>query len=147
MPLDVTARKFAAEQALEEGCTGLVLAVSGGADSMAMLHWYTERPLPFPITVAHVHHGLRRASDGEEAMVLAFCQSRKIPCHVLHTDVKKELQKGETVESAARRLRYRFFDEVAAICACTALGVGIQTASLAGLAQQALQISLLQTDG
>ena len=114
MPLDVTARKTVAEEELEACCTGLVLAVSGGADSMAMLQWYASRTLPFPITVAHVHHGLRKESDGEEVMVQTYCEARSIPCRILHTDVQRERRQGETVESAARRLRYEFFHKVAA---------------------------------
>ena len=113
MPLDRIARDTVAEEELEACCTGLILAVSGGADSMAMLRWYASRTLPFPLTVAHVHHGLRAASDEEEALVRQICEAYRIPCHVFHTRVRKEKRKDETEESAARRLRYEFFRELA----------------------------------
>ena len=113
MPLDRIARSTVTEEALEQNCTGLILAVSGGADSMAMLRWYASRALPFPLIVAHVHHGLRAASDEEEALVRKICAEYNLPCHVFHTNVRKEKQKNETEESAARRLRYGFFRELA----------------------------------
>ena len=106
---------------LHEGCTGLILAVSGGPDSMAMLHWYSTQPWNFPLFVAHVHHGLRAESDGEEQVVSEYCRALSLPCRVFHTKVKDEMQKGETVESAARRLRYEFFQELAASVGATHL--------------------------
>ena len=112
MPLDGVKQTVKAH-GLHENCTGLILAVSGGPDSMAMLHWYSHENLGFPLYVAHVHHGLRPESDGEENTVTAYCNTLSLPCTVFHTDVKAEMQKGETVESAARRLRYGFFRTLA----------------------------------
>lgn len=80
---------------------------------MAMLSFFAEHLRDFPITVAHVHHGLRAESDEEEALVREFCKAHNLPCEVFHTQVKRELKKGETVESAARRLRYEFFRTLA----------------------------------
>ncbi len=113
MLLDPTVRKTLTEEGMEEACRGLVLAVSGGADSMAMLGWYASRTPSYPLTVAHVHHGLRPESDGEEELVRRQCELFGIPCRVLHTDVRREMLHGETVESAARRLRYAFLRQVA----------------------------------
>lgn len=106
---------------LYEGCKGLVLAVSGGPDSMAMLDKYAKAPPPFPLAVAHVNHGLRPESDGEEMLVRDYCSTRGIPCFVRKADVKNEMQRGETVESAARRIRYEFFRRVAAETGATHL--------------------------
>ena len=80
---------------------------------MAMLHWYAHEKPDFPLYVAHIHHGLRLESDDEERMVAGYCKTLALPCHVFHTNVKAELQKGETVESAARRIRYGFFRSLA----------------------------------
>ena len=113
MPLDRKAEATLREEALHTDCTGLILAVSGGADSMAMLRFYASRSLPFPLTVAHVNHGLREESKEEEELVRKICDAWKIPCHVLHTCVSVEKRKDETVESAARRLRYEFFRNLA----------------------------------
>lgn len=112
MPLDGvknTGREFS----LHDDCTGLILAVSGGPDSMAMLHWYAEEKPEFPLYVAHVHHGLRPESDGEETLVTEYCKRLALPCFVFHAHVKDEREKGETVESAARRIRYEFFRSLA----------------------------------
>lgn len=98
---------------LYEGCRGLLLAVSGGPDSMAMLDKYEKARPPFPLAVAHVNHGLRPESDGEETLVRDYCKAHGLPCFVRKADVKREMQKGETVESAARRIRYEFFRTVA----------------------------------
>ena len=113
MRLNEIAAKTAEEESLEQNCTGMVLAVSGGADSLAMLAWYASQTLSFPLTVAHVHHGLRKASDGEELLVREQCRRFGFPLRVLHTDVRAEKTKEETVEAAARRLRYEFFRTVA----------------------------------
>ena len=106
---------------LHEYCQGLVLAVSGGADSMAMLHAYAHGGFDFPLYVAHVHHGLRPESDGEANLVEDYCRSLHLPCRIFRTSVKDEMQKGETVESAARRLRYGFFKTYAADVGATHL--------------------------
>ncbi len=102
-----------ASEGLHEGCTGLVLAVSGGPDSMAMLTWYAAQSLPFPLSVAHVNHGLRPEAEEEEALVSDYCNRLALPCKVFRTHVKENMKKGETVESAARRLRYGFLREYA----------------------------------
>lgn len=114
MPLDSTAMKTVTSDGLESGCSGLILAVSGGPDSMAMLAWYAARNTEFPITVAHVHHGLRPESDEEEKLVVQYCNTLQIPCKTFHGDVNRAMRKGETVESAARRIRYEFFRTLAA---------------------------------
>ncbi len=112
MPLDPCFASLRISE-LETDCTGLILAVSGGPDSMAMLSWYASRSLSFPLMVAHVHHGLREESDEEEVLVSEYCKALKIPFRIFRTNVKKSLKKGETVESAARRLRYSFFCSLA----------------------------------
>ena len=112
MPLDGV-KTAVARLGLHDDCTGLILAVSGGADSMAMLRWYAQQTWDFPLIVAHVHHGLRDESNREERLVKECCNALSLPCHVFHTNVKSEMQKGETVESAARRLRYDFFQKLA----------------------------------
>lgn len=112
MPLEAV-RRTVTEQALHGDCRGLILAVSGGPDSMAMLGWYLENPPDFSLTVAHVHHGLRPESDQEAETLRKFCEASQIPLRMLRCHVREEMEKGETVESAARRIRYGFFRTVA----------------------------------
>lgn len=123
MDLTEQIRKTVCEYGMETDCRHLILAVSGGADSMAMLHRYLSVERSFPITVAHVHHGLRRESDGEERMVESYCREHAVPFRVFHTDVRSERRPGETVESAARRLRYGFFFRLAQEIGATHLAI------------------------
>jgi len=89
-----------------------VVAVSGGADSVALLRALHE--LQKPITVAHVNHQLRGAdSDADASFVQDLSATFHLPCRVKTVDVAA-LAVGENLESTARRIRYDFFPEVAA---------------------------------
>ena len=87
-----------------------LLAVSGGADSLALAHAASELQAAgyARFSVCHVEHGLR----GEEALqdmqlVEKFCEHFKLPCYVQHVDVRRLMQTEHlSVEDAARRLRY-----------------------------------------
>lgn len=87
----------------------VICAVSGGADSMALLFGMYLLKDRFRITLeaAHFNHGLRGAeSDGEEAFVREFCDRFEIPLHVGRGTVVPG-KKG--LEAAARDARYAFF--------------------------------------
>jgi tRNA(Ile)-lysidine synthase len=88
-----------------------VVAVSGGADSVALLR--SLHALGKPLVVAHVNHQLRGAdSDADEAFVRELAASLNLQCQVLPIDVAG-LAAGENLESTARRYRYTFFAVVA----------------------------------
>jgi tRNA(Ile)-lysidine synthase len=90
----------------------VVVAVSGGADSVALLR--ALHSLGKPLTIAHLNHQLRGAgSDGDEAFVRALGASLGVPCRVKAADVAA-LAGGDNLEATARCVRYEFFDEVAA---------------------------------
>lgn len=85
-----------------------ICAVSGGADSMALLYaMYLLAPkLQIQLQAAHFNHQLRGSeSDGDEAFVRSFCQSWQIPLTV-GTEAVVAGEKG--LEAAARDARYRF---------------------------------------
>ena len=88
----------------------VVCAVSGGADSMALL-WamcLLKEKLEIRIEAAHFNHGLRGAeSDRDEAFVREFCDRYDIPLHVGSAQVRPG-KKG--LEAAAREARYAYFD-------------------------------------
>ena len=92
----------------------LYAAVSGGRDSMAMLHalCMIARQIPFSLTVLHVDHMLREQSAEDADFVQRICKDWHIPCLVERVDVAKRRQKGESLEQAARRMRYAFFARV-----------------------------------
>ena len=96
----------------------VVVGVSGGADSMALLHllWGHRRLCPaLKVTAAHVNHCLRgEESDRDEAHVREYCQKEKIPLDVLKIDVRAEAQSRKLgLEACGRAVRYEFFQRLA----------------------------------
>ena len=93
----------------------VIAAVSGGADSMAMLTVFNtlSRITPFNLKVAHVNHGIRGPeADHDEDFVRAYCENLGIPFIVAHYNVPEiALKTGESIEECGRRLRYAFFSE------------------------------------
>lgn len=105
-----------------EGETVLV-CVSGGADSVALLDLL--RRLPLKLAVAHLNHRLRgAASDGDEAFVAELASSRGIPCYRRSVDVARLASLERlTLEEAGRAARYRFFRETAAAIGATSIAL------------------------
>ena len=84
----------------------VVLAVSGGGDSMALL-WFFSTFWPGEIVVAHIEHGIRGTPSFQDAQfVRNFSETLGVSCVVVHTVVERLRKKGETLEEAARRVRY-----------------------------------------
>jgi len=95
----------------------VLLAVSGGADSVAMLRALraVQRPGPGSLEVAHANHQIRLAqSDTEEQFVTALCERLGVHCYTGKIDVPRQAaDDGDGMEAAARRLRYQFLQQVA----------------------------------
>lgn len=93
----------------------VVVMVSGGADSVALLRLLAEGALApgAALSVLHVNHQLRGdASDGDEAFVRSLCDTLGVTCTVVSHDVAGyAVSAGLNLEDAGRRLRYRFADE------------------------------------
>ena len=92
-------------------CSGdrVICAVSGGADSMALLWgmYLLKDKLEITVEAAHFNHRLRGAeSDRDEAFVQEFCGRFEIPLHLGCGDIQPG-KKG--LEAAAREARYAFF--------------------------------------
>lgn len=96
----------------------ICVAISGGADSVALLltlhaaNAAKHDSLGIGLSAAHVHHGIRAAeeSGADQQFVEALCARLDIPLHIHHTNVPERVaQTGETVEEAARAVRYDFF--------------------------------------
>ena len=92
--------------------SALVCAVSGGADSVALLHCLRtlSEELGFSLTAAHFNHCLRgEESDGDEAFVRYLCKQWGVPLAVGRGDAAKRAREtGESLEEAARALRHGF---------------------------------------
>ena len=102
---------------LPEG-SRVLCALSGGMDSVCLLHWlWAERErLGIEVAAAHYNHGLRGAeSDRDESFVRQLAEELgNIPLVVGHGDVAREAQaSGRGVEETAREMRYRFLQQAA----------------------------------
>ncbi len=91
----------------------VVCAVSGGADSVAMLHILCSlrEALGMTVSAAHFNHQLRGAeSDRDEAFVRKLCDDWGVPLAAASGDAAARAREtGESLEEAARNLRYAFF--------------------------------------
>ena len=97
---------------------GIVLVcVSGGADSMCLLHMLNAMSpmFGFSLAAAHYNHNLRGAeSDKDEIFVKEYCDTMGMPVYVGSGNVLQEAKKlGLGIEETARKLRYSFFFETA----------------------------------
>ncbi len=99
-----------------------IVALSGGADSVALLLWMHEQG--YQVHAAHCNFHLRGAeSDRDETFCIECCQQFNIPLHRVHFDTQTyaELHRV-SIEMAARELRYSWFEKLrqdigaAAIC-------------------------------
>ncbi len=101
----------------------VVVAVSGGPDSMLVLYWLKSLVEKFnvEVIVAHVNHGLREESKEEEKFVRDFAKSAGFKCIVKHLDMKNI--KGN-MHDAAHNERTAFFKEVAKNNNCSKIFYG-----------------------
>jgi tRNA(Ile)-lysidine synthase len=109
-------KNIQSRQLLKHGHAVLV-AVSGGIDSMVLLHALHSPAIKsrWKITVAHFNHQLRgRASDADEKLVRKTAAKMKLPIVVQRADVKSFAKKSKlSIEMAARKLRHEFFARAA----------------------------------
>lgn len=82
------------------------MAVSGGRDSLALLHATVKaaRPLGIEVVALHVHHGLQADADAWAEQVRRICRRWRVACFVERLTGKP--QRGDSVEAWARRARY-----------------------------------------
>jgi tRNA(Ile)-lysidine synthase len=105
----------------------VVVAVSGGADSVALLDILSSMTkLRLNLVVAHLNHGLRgKESDGDAAFVEELAARYQLPFELQRVDVKEigTLRKV-SLEEAGRMARYEWFDTVAKSCAARLIALG-----------------------
>lgn len=91
----------------------VLVAVSGGIDSVALLHILNQ--LPYKLAVAHVNFGLRGVeSDRDEIFVETLSRTYNLPYFIKKFNLAENKQsKGESVQMLARKLRYGWFEELA----------------------------------
>ena len=99
------------EELFDKG-TSVLLAISGGKDSVALAYMLKE--LGYSFALAHMNFQLRGSdSDMDEAFVRALALKLETTCHVERVNTKKETAQGESTQMAARRLRYNWFENLA----------------------------------
>ena len=84
----------------------MAVAVSGGVDSVALLHWLVE--IGADIVCLHVNHGLRAAADTESEYVRDLCKKLNVPCEIFYWTGDKP---DSGLEAAARAARYKMMTD------------------------------------
>jgi tRNA(Ile)-lysidine synthase len=104
--------KHLEELGLQPAADRLLLAVSGGLDSMVMLHLFAT--CGFSVGVAHVNFQLRGAeSDEDEEFVKTWCEEHNIPFYVQRFQTNNyATERKLSIQMAARELRYAWFEEL-----------------------------------
>ncbi len=93
---------------------GVVLAaVSGGRDSMALLCALhsLQKILNFHLRAVHVNHNLRENAKADQRLVEQYANNLNVPLQTVDVRVREGRKGGESVEMAARRLRYAAFQK------------------------------------
>jgi tRNA(Ile)-lysidine synthase len=111
--VELTFRR-AADRLLAPG-ERLLVAVSGGGDSVALLHLLLRmrRGVPLDLHVAHLDHALRRGSAADRRFVERLAREHALPCRAERREVEVHRRRGESLEEGARRVRHRFLREAA----------------------------------
>jgi len=100
---------------LKEKAT-IIIGVSGGPDSLALLHIFNRLKTKYQLTIiaAHVDHMFRgKQSEEELNFVIDFCEKLNILCETKQINVQEYANKHQlNAQAAARDCRYQFFEEI-----------------------------------
>jgi tRNA(Ile)-lysidine synthase len=121
-------RTIAAHDLIARG-DRVIVAMSGGPDSMALLHvlWEARERLGVALEVAGVDHGLRAGAGAELDLVAARAAALGLPFHRLTVDVAAERRRGgASLQDAARRARLGALADLAAARGAAKVALGHQ---------------------
>jgi tRNA(Ile)-lysidine synthase len=113
--LDTVKRTIADYKMVASG-NAILVGVSGGPDSMALLHilQHLAPEYGLRLAVAHLNHGLRKEADDEAEFVATTSAGLGLACHIKKEDVSRFRHRRRlSLEEAARLRRYAFYDDVA----------------------------------
>ena len=114
-----------ADRIRRHGFKRLLLAVSGGLDSICLAHYFIKNRETFGIEwlgIAHVHHGLREGTaDRDAAFVEAFAKSHGVPFFLKKLDGEALKAAEGSLEENARDARYKALMEIATSCEQSAM--------------------------
>ncbi len=94
----------------------VLVAISGGADSVALLHFACAlaKKKQFKVCACHINHNLRTTAKRDENLVINLCKELNVPLLVKKVAVKTLAKKEKlSLEHAARKLRYKALEEAA----------------------------------
>lgn len=95
-----------------DGAVGVTVALSGGADSVALL-LALKKSFVGEIKAVHINHNIRQSALRDENFCRALCEKEKIPLAVYSENVPAyAAEKKLGIEEAAREVRYRIFDSL-----------------------------------
>lgn len=128
-PLHRRILQFIRRQRLLKDGDSVVVGLSGGPDSVALvlilLDLSEGGKLALSVHLAHLNHGLRGAeSDAEEGFCREFARRYGLDLEVAKAAVADARGQGESIEAAARRIRYKFLARVAAKTGASAIATG-----------------------
>ena len=107
-------KKYICENSLLEKGDSVLVAFSGGADSVCLLHllYSLKDELDISVSAAHLHHGIRgEEADRDADFAKNFCEKHEIPFYIEYKDIPKLAKiHGISEEEAGRNARYDFFD-------------------------------------
>lgn len=101
---------MASSRKLRSGRARVAVGLSGGVDSVVLLHLLSKKTA---VTAIHVHHGLSPNADAWAAFCRRLCKRLGVPLQIQKVKVVK---RGEGLEAAARRARYEAFAKSKADC-------------------------------
>ena len=108
-------KKVIEEENLIEPKDKIVVGVSGGPDSICLLHILErlKKQLLFEICVAHINHMIRPKSILDEEYVENYCKKNNIPVFIKRVKVENiAKQERMGTEEAGRKVRYDYFNEI-----------------------------------
>ncbi len=119
--------RFILRHAMIKSGETVLVAVSGGADSLALLYglYALHLQLDCQLHVAHLNHCLRPNADADADFVQQHTELLEVPCTIQRTDVPRLVKQWKlSVETGARKARYQFYEEVSAQIGATKIALG-----------------------
>ncbi|MCY3551614.1 MAG: tRNA lysidine(34) synthetase TilS [Candidatus Poribacteria bacterium] len=119
--------RFILRHAMIENGETVIVAVSGGADSLALLYGLhaLRTQLNCQLHVAHLNHCLRSDADADADFVQQHATNLELPCTIGRADVPLLMKQWKlSVEASARRARYQFYEDICTQIRATKVALG-----------------------